>query len=66
MGGRVEGRVSGLFGKAGWKYCHRTCAGSSKRKHCSCLCFRTVIFMLRETHTLTKVSLSCTVEDNPK
>ena len=64
--GRVEGRVSGLFGKTRWKYRHPTYAGSSKRKHCPCLCFRTVIFMLCETHILTKVSLSCTVEDNPK
>lgn len=50
----------------GWKYCHPTYAGSSKRKHCPCMCFSTVIFMLCEIHTLTKVSWSCTEENNPK
>jgi len=37
-----------------------------QEKALPCLCFRTVIFMLRETHIPTRASLSCTVEDNPK
>lgn len=40
MGGRVEGRVSGLFGKAGWKYCHRTCA---------CIAIELVLSLPRES-----------------
>lgn len=45
---------------------HPTQSGSSKRKHCPCLCFRTGIFMLCKIHILTKVNLSCTVLCVPK
>lgn len=54
------------IGYAGQKFCHPIYSGSSKRKRCPCLCFRTVIFMLCEIHILTKVSLPCTVQCIPK
>lgn len=55
------------IGYAGWKFCHPySYSRSSKRKHCPCLCFRTLMFMLCEIHILSKVNLSCTVLCIPK
>lgn len=47
-------------------FCHPTYSGSPKRKHCPCLCFRSMNFILCEIHILTKAGLSYTALCAPK